>query len=217
MLLWGCIVSCCAPGLAAAAPRTYLNLNGGVDVLTGSVGGRVVSDRVIGQVELGIGTHLSDNWLFEGTFGVLGTQQQAPLVAPLSVDEFELPEHLRVFRVDVNPIMLRVRWAPSGMRTGYLKSELSFGAGMYSVSRWLRPIPGIEPEVTSDLLAAVEAGASALLVFGKNWMGYLGPRYTFTQRTNLVDGTNHLDGVSVLLGFRFFLNSPRDEFEPPDS
>jgi hypothetical protein len=205
---------------ASAVPRSYLNLSGGADVLTTNLDGDVVNDRVVGHVELGIGTHLGDDLLMEGTFGVLGTQQQDTRPLPLNPNDPEdlnLPDHLRVYRVEVNPIMLRLRWARSGMRKGYMKPELSVGAGIYSVSRWLRPFPSVVPEVTSELLAAFEVGASALFVFGKNWMGYMGPRYTFTQRTDLVDETDHLDGLSLLLGFRFFLNSPRDEFEPPDS
>ncbi len=198
----------------AAAPRTYLSVNGGVDVLNTNLNGDVVDNRVIGQIEMGIGSHLNDDFLLEGTFGFLGSQRQSGRVLPISIDEIDLPVHLRAYRLDVNPIMLRLRWAGSGMRKGYVKPELSVGAGLYSVSRWLRPLPFIEPEVTSDLLGAFEVGASALFIFGPNWMGYLGPRYTFTQRTDLVDDTDHLDGLSLLIGFRFFLNSPRDEFEP---
>lgn len=216
-LLWALVAACSLPAAARALPRTYLNFNGGVDVLTTDVSGDVVTDRVIGQVELGIGTHLTDDLLIEGTFGLLGTQEQLPPVPPLSLDEVDLPEHERTFRIEVNPLMLRLRWAHSGMRTGYMKPEFSVGAGVYSVSRWLRPVPSVAPDVANDLLAAAELGASVLFVFGKNWMSYFGPRYTFTQRTDLVDDTDHLDGLSVLLGFRFFLNSPRDEMEPPDS
>ena len=199
---------------ADAAPRTYLSVNGGVDVLTTNISGDVVDNRVVGRIEMGIGTHLSDAHLLEFTFGILGKQRQSGRILPITFDEIGLPDHLRAFRLDANPIMLRLRWAASGMRSGYIKPELSVGAGLYSVSRWLRPVPSVEPEVTSDLLPAFELGVAALFIFGENWMGYLGPRYTFTQRTDLVDETDHLDGMSVMLGFRFFLNSPRDEFEP---
>ncbi len=199
-----------------AAPRSYLSLNGGAKVLTGDIDGDVVTERTVGQVELGIGSHVTDDLLFEFTYGVLGSQQVTGRVPPITFEESTLPDHLRAFRIEVNPIMFRLRWASSGMRTGYLKPEFSLGLGMYSVSRWLRPLPPVEPEVASDLLVAFELGASALFVLGKNWAGYVGPRYTVTQRTDLIDDMDHLDGLSVLVGFRFFLNSPRDEFEPPD-
>lgn len=197
---------------ALALPRTYLEFSGGAFVLTGQTSGDVVDSRTVGLVEIGIGSHLTDNLLLEGTFGVHG-ERSGEIVPLFRAEDLLLPVSARTWRIEANPIMLRLRYARSGMRTGYLKPELQVGFGFVSVTRWLQPVPGFVPESRSDLLLAGEVGISALFILGKNWMAHLGPRYTMTQREDLVDSTHHLDGISVLLGFRFFLNSPRDDPE----
>ena len=208
------LVFCCLPLPAAvtAMPRSYLAAAGGANVLLDNVDGDVIDERLIGQFELGIGTHLGDRLLLEATFGVLGAQQQEGTIQPIyNPEDLLLPESARAYRLEANPLMLRLRYARGGMRTGYLKPEFDAGVGLYSVTRWLRPIPPFEPESINELLAAFEVGVSALLILDKNWMAVFGPRYTLTQRSDLVDDTNSLDGISILFGLRFFLNSPRDE------
>jgi len=205
---------CCAalPGAAAAMPRSYLACAGGADVLLADVSGDVIDQRLIGQFELGIGTHLGDRLLLEATFGVLGAQQQQGTILPiLDPEELLLPESKLAYRLEANPLMLRLRYARGGMRTGYLKPEFEAGVGMYSVTRWLRSVPSVPSGSTNELLAAFEVGVSGLLILDKNWMAIFGPRYTLTQRSDLVDDTDSLDGISILFGLRFFLNSPRDE------
>ncbi len=194
----------------AALPRTYLEFSGGAFVLTGETSGDVVDTRTVGLVELGVGSHLTDNLLLEGTFGVHG-ERTGPIVPIFDIEDLLLPESARTWRLEANPIMLRLRYARSGMRTGYLKPEFHLGLGFISVTRWLQPVPGFAMASVNDLLLAGEVGVSFLFILGKNWMAHVGPRYTMTQREELVDSTHHLDGVSVLLGFRFFLNSPRDD------
>jgi hypothetical protein len=93
---------------------------------------------------------------------------------------------------------------------------VSAGLGIYSTTRSLIPLLGIPPATENDLLPAVELGIAALMMMQKNWMGFLEARYTFTKRLQLVEDVDNLDGLSILLGFRFFLNSPREEFEPED-
>ena len=208
------LAACCflLPRAATAIPRSYLAAAGGADVLLDNVDGDVIDERLIGQFELGIGTHLGDRLLLEATFGVLGAQQQEGTIQPIfDPEELLLPESVRAYRLEANPLMLRLRYARGGMRTGYLKPEFDVGLGLYSVTRWLRPIPPFEPESINELLAAFEVGVSALLILDKNWMAVFGPRYTLTQRSDLVDDTNSLDGISILFGLRFFLSSPRDE------
>lgn len=205
---------CCTllPRTVTAMPRSYLACAGGADVLLDNVDGDVIDERLIGQFELGIGTHLSDRLLLEATFGVLGAQQQEGTILPIfDPEELLLPESELAYRLEANPLMVRLRYARGGMRTGYLKPEFDVGMGLYSVTRWLRSAPAVAPGSTNDLLAAFEVGVSALLILDKNWMAVFGPRYTLTQRSDLVDDTNSLDGISILFGLRFFLNSPRDE------
>ncbi len=202
-IAWG------APG-AVAMPRTYLEFAGGAFVLTGQTGGDVVDSRTVGVVELGIGSHLTDNLLLEGTFGVQG-ERVGPIEPIYRLEDLLLPESARTYRIEANPIMLRLRYARGGMRTGYWKPEFNVGLGFVSVTRWLQPVPGLAQASVNDLLLAGELGVSVLLILGKNWMAHIGPRYMVTQREDLVDSTHHLDGISVLLGFRFFLNSPRDD------
>ena len=195
-----------------ALPRTYLEFSGGAYVLTGETSGDVVDTPTVGLVEVGIGTHLTDNLLLEGTFGVHG-DRTGPIVPINRFEDLLLPESARTWRLEANPIMLRLRYARSGMRTGYLKPEFHLGFGFISVTRWLQPFPTVPIASVNDLLLAGEVGISALFIMGKNWMAHAGPRYTVTQREDLVDSTHDLDGISVLLGFRFFLNSPRDDPE----
>jgi hypothetical protein len=200
-------------GLLHAAPRSYLAASGGAVVLNTNLDGDVVSERVIGQLEIGVGTHLNDNLLLEATFGFLGQQEgDERFRAPSATLP---PESEITFRVAVNPMMVRLRYTRTGMRTGYMKPEFEVGFGAYHVTRWLQPLPGIEAETTSRFLPALEVGFSALFILGKNFSATFGPRYTMTQRIDLVESTDHLDGLSILLGFRFFLKSARDEFEEP--
>jgi hypothetical protein len=204
-------LSLLVPCTGAAIPRTYLAVGAGADVLLTDLSGDVVDERVLGQLELGIGTQIAGSLALEATFGVLEAQQQDPPVLPLDVDELALSESARTFRVEANPIMLRLRYARGGVRKGYLKPELHAGVGLVSVTRWLRQVPGLEPPSTNELFTALEAGASALLVLGTNFTMSCGARYTLMERNDIVDATDHLDGLSVLLGFRIFLNSPADE------
>ena len=202
------------PAAGSAMPRTYLALTGGANVLTGDVSGDVVDSRTLGAFELAVGSHLNDDLLLEGSFGVYGAQT-GPIIPIFRLEDLSLPESQRTFRLEVNPIMLRLRYARGGMRTGYVKPELELGVGFLSVTRWLQPVPGLVPGTTSDLLMAGEVGLSAMLILGKNWMALLGTHYLVTEREDLVDELGHLDSIAILLGFRFFLNSPRDEGVPP--
>ena len=59
-------------------------------------------------------------------------------------------------------------------------------------------------------------GASMLMIMGRNFAGSLGARYTVMQRRGISQSTEHLDGFSVILSFRFFLNSPREEMQPEE-
>lgn len=186
---------------ARATPRSFLSVGAGAQVYTAHVGEPVFDQRAVGQFEVGVGTQLGEDFLLEGSFGFYGTQET----------QFGDVERFQVFRLECNPIMLRLRYARSGMRVGYLKPELQAGIGMYSVTRWLQPIPGIEPETERDLLMAGEVGVAALFILGRNFMATVGSRFTMTQRKDLVEQVRHLDGFGFLLGFRFFLNSPRDE------
>ena len=206
------VAALCAlwPSAATAMPRSYLAVAGGADVLLGNVEGDVIDQRLVGQFELGIGTHLGDRLLLEATFGILDPQQQEGRLLPHLPAEGDLPDHVLAYRIEVNPMMLRLRYARSGMRKGYLKPEFQIGLGLFSVTRWLRPAPAVEPPSTNQLLPALEIGACMLLVLDKNWMAVFGPRYTLTKRSDLVDDTRSLDGVAILFGLRFFLNSPRD-------
>lgn len=201
-----------APG--AAMPRTYLAMTGGANVLTGAVGGEVVDSRTLGVFEVAIGSHLNDDLLLEGSFGVYGAQT-GPIIPIFELDDLLLPESARTFRLEVNPMMVRLRYARGGMRTGYLKPELQAGVGFLSVTRWLQPVPGLPPDTASDMLFCGEAGLSALLILGKNWMASLGARFLITEPEPLVDDLDDLNSVAILFGLRFFLNSPRDEGVPP--
>lgn len=199
-----------------ALPRTYLQVSGGANVLNTNLSGTVVKERVVGHFELGIGGHLTDNTLLEVSFAVMGKQEDLDARQIFDPQESLLPDTEKAYRVEINPLMMRVRHTRSGMRQGYLKPELSLGVGVYSVTRWIRSFAGIPPASTSQLLPAAELGASMLMIMGSNFMGSLGARYSVMQRRGISQGTEHFDGLSIILGFRFFLNSPRDEMEPDD-
>jgi hypothetical protein len=203
-------------GPARSLPRTYLALSGGANVLNTDLNGSVVKERVVGHFEIGVGSHITDRTLLELSFAVMGSQEDPDATAIYDVHELLLPDTEKAYRVEVNPLMMRLRHSRSGMRQGYIKPEFSLGLGVYSVTRWLRNIYGVPPVPTSQLLPAVEAGASMLMILGDNFAGTLGARYTIMQRRGISQGTEHFDGFSVLLGFRFFLNSPADELEPDD-
>jgi len=202
-----------ASGEAVAPLRTYLTVNGGAHVLNTNLDGDVVRDRATGLVELGIGHEFGPRMAIEATYGWMGEYQQPPPIRPLLADEPYASDAERAFRVTVNPAILRLRYARDGMRTGYFKPEFAAGLGFYQVTRLLRNLVSVPPEQTSQLLPAVELGIAALFVFDKNFMGYAGTRYALMQRRDIVDSTRHFDGLSVLLGFRVFLPSPRDERE----
>jgi hypothetical protein len=212
----GLVLACCGP--AHAMPRTYLTVSGGADVLAETSAGEVMDERTVGQLDIGIGTQLGDDMLLEVSFGRLGTFEDPDptLITDPTDPLLQAPDHAKTYRMEVNPLMLRLRYAHGGVRTGYIKPELSAGLGIYSVTRSLLPLIGIPPATENDLLPAVELGIAGLMVMQKNWMGFLAARYTLTKRLQLVEDVDNLDGLSILLGFRFFLNSPRDEFEPED-
>jgi hypothetical protein len=205
-----------AAGSAWSLPRTYLQVTGGANVLNTNLSGNVVNERVVGHFELGVGGHLTDKTLLELSFAVMGRQENIEAKPIYEIEELRLPDTERAYKVSVNPVMFRVRHARSGMRSGYVKPELSLGVGVYSVTRWLRNFYGIPPAPTSQLLPALEMGASMMMILGDNFAGSLGARYTVMQRRGISQGTEHFDGFSLLLGFRFFLNSPADEILPPE-
>jgi hypothetical protein len=194
--------------------RSYLAISGGVGGLTGDVGGDVVRERATGRVEIGVGYQIAKTALLEFTYGWSGTWQPDELVGPLPFNEAYPPDTERAFQVGTNPIMLRLRWARSGVRTEYIKPELSLGLGWVQVSRLLRNYPGIPPIDTSQMLAAAEIGVSALFVWTTNFTTSAGLRYTITERRGVVDDVGDLDSVALVLAFRAFLPSPRDEAEP---
>jgi hypothetical protein len=210
------VVLACLAGPAWTLPRTYLTLSGGANVLNTDLNGSVVKERVVGHFEIGVGGHLTDRTLLELSFAVMGAQEDPDATAIYELDDLLLPDTEKAYKVEVNPVMLRVHHARSSLRQGYIKPEFSLGVGAYSVTRWLRNIYGIPPAPTSQLLPAVEAGVAMLMILGDNFSGTLGARYTVMQRRGISQGTEHFDGFSVLLGFRFFLNSPADELQPED-
>ena len=176
----------------------------------------MVKERVVGHFEIAVGGQLTDRTLLELSFATMGEQEDVDARPIFDLDDLLVPDRERVYKVQVNPLMLRVRHARSGMRSGYVKPEFSFGLGAYSVTRWLRNFASIPPEPTSQLLPAVELGASMMMILGQNFSGSLGARYTMMQRRGISQSTEHLDGLSLLLSFRFFLNSPADEMQPPE-
>lgn len=193
--------------------RSYLAFDGGMDILTTNLDGDVVRDRFIGLTEIGVGYQLNPRMLIEVTYGWLGRHQQDPPIYALQQGEV-LTEAQRAFRVTLNPLLFRLRYAHSGQRVEYAKPEISLGLGMYQVTRLLRNVPSVPPEETSQLLPVLELGTEALFVFSRNFMGHVGGRYAITSRSDIVDNTRHFDGASLVLGFRIFLPSPRDANEP---
>jgi hypothetical protein len=201
-----------APSAARPLARSYLAFAGGADILFADAGGDVIDSRGKGMGELGVGFQVSNSWLIEGTYGFTGRWEQEryfPIFEPT-------PDVDRVFRVVCNPMFLRARWAHGGIRTGYFKPELSAAVGFVQVTRLLRNPPPFGPAETSQLLWSAELGASALMMFTPSFMGYLGVRGRFTEREGVANDVGHLDSVSILLGFRVFLHSPRDVAEPDE-
>lgn len=209
-----CLALLCA-SQATARPnsRSYLAFAAGGDILTGDVSGPVILGRSEGVVELGVGFELSRTWLMEATYGFQGRWElprYEPILLPPPAD------HLHVYRVTTNALMLRSRFVPGGAREEYFKPEFSAALGFLQVSRLLRNYPAIPPFDTSQLLATAEVGVAGLFVFSRTFMSSIGVRYRITERRDIADDTNFLDGVSILLGFRAFLPSPRDVAEPED-
>jgi hypothetical protein len=201
-----------APAAARPLTRSYLAFAGGADVIFAHTGGDVIDSPGKGMGELGVGYQLSKSWLLEGTYGFMGRWEQeayVPIFEPT-------PDVDRVFRVTLNPMFLRARWAHGGARIGYFKPELSAGLGFVQVSRLLRNPPPFPPAETSQLVWSAELGASALMIFSQTFMGWLGVRGRFTEREGIANDVGHLDGVSILIGFRAFLPSPRDVAEPDE-
>lgn len=202
-----------APASARRPAESYLAFAGGVDLLTGDVGGDVIARRSNGNLELAVGHQFGDRLLVEFSYGILGRREQEPPIGVLALGELP-PAYQRAYRVQANPMFLRARYAHSGQRTEYLKPELSLALGFVQVSRLLRNVPFIPPEGTSQLLPSLEVGAAALFVFSKTFMMTAGVRYRLTEREPIVDATDHLDGFVIGLGLRSFLPSPRDVAEP---
>lgn len=190
--------------------RSYLTLSGGVDRFTGDVRSDVVQSRNTGSLQLGIGYQVNDEFLLEFSYGWLGRFEQDPPINALTVEEFGLTFSQRAFRVTLNDLMLRSRWAPGGHRTGYFQPEASLGIGAYQVTRLLRNPVAVPPADTSQLLAAVEFGTAALFVFSSDFIGIVAARYTVMEREAIVDSVDHFDGFAFTLGFRIFLPSPAD-------
>jgi hypothetical protein len=198
------------PCEARRLPRSYLAFGGGGKILTGDVSGDVIDTRATGHVEIGVGVQISDPLLAEFTYAWEGTFIQDTPIYALVDTLLPPPQVDRAFQVGLNPLLFRLRYAASGMRTGYLKPEWSVALGWVQVTRLLRNYPGFQYEETSQMLATAELGASALVVFSKNFMGTVSARYTITERRGIVDRTRHLDGLTLLVGFRTFLPSPND-------
>ena len=196
------------------APKFYFGFTGGVGILTADVSGDVVDTRANGVIEIGVGYEVSKNWLMEFTYGFVGRYREDRLYLPLDPDSLPPPDARRAYQVQVNPLFLRAFWTHSGIREEYAKPQLSIGVGFEQVSRLLRNYPGIPPEDTSQLLPAIEIGLASLFVFSRNFSGFLGARYTITERSDIVDKTRHLDTVGLVFGIRAFLPSPRDAAEP---
>jgi hypothetical protein len=99
--------------------------------------------------------------LLEFSYGWLGRfDQDPPINALITPEDFRLTPSQRAFRVTVNDLMARLRWAHSGHRTGYFKPEASLGIGAYQVTRLLRTRRPAGRH--QSMLAAVEFGTAAL-------------------------------------------------------
>ena len=208
-------IAACPAAAKSPILRSYLTFEGGFDVLMTDLSGDVVQDRAAGLVDLGVEYQLGNRWVVEGTYGWLGRYRQAPPIGYVPPQTRYPPDEARAFQVTVNPLLVRLRYARSGVRTGYLKPEWSLGLGFYQVTRFLRNYFAVPPEESSQLLPAAELGVAALFVFGPNFSMQAGGRYAFTQRRAIVDDTRHFDGLTIALGFRMFLPSPRDDGENP--
>jgi hypothetical protein len=197
--------------------RSYLTFEGGFDVLMTDLSGDVVQNRAAGLVDIGVGYQFGSRFVVEGTYGWLGRYRQANPIGWVPPGELYPPDEARAFQVTVNPLLVRLRYARSGLRTGYLKPEWSLGLGFYQVTSFLRNYLAVPPEESSQLLPAAELGVAALFVFGPNFTMQGEGRYTLMQRRAIVDDTRHFDGLTIALGFRVFLPSPRDEGENPST
>ena len=201
------------PAQARKLPRSCLVMAGGAKVYTADVSGDVMNARAAGHIEIGVGVQLADPLMLEFTYGWDGTYIQDPPILALPIAPPPADTE-RAFQVGLNALLFRLRYAKSGLRTEYIKPEFSVAAGWMQVTRLLRNYPAYPYVESSQLLAAGEVGAAALVVFSKNFMGTVGARYTLTERRGVVDATGHLDGFSFLIGFRTFLPSPADVAEP---
>jgi len=199
---------------AKKSSKSYLLVTGGAGGLTGNLTGDVVDSRASPRLDLGVGFELNPKFLIEFSYGWSGTWTLNGPYVPLLPGEELLPETARAYEVGTNTIFSRLRYAHSGVRTGYLKPELSAGIGFVQVTRYLRNPPTVPPEETSQMLFSVELGGSALFVFSKNFLGSIGLRYTITERREIVTDLDHLDSIALVLSFRGFLPSPRDLAEP---
>jgi len=199
-----------------AAPRFYLGGAGGVQFLTGDVSGDVVDSRANGAADIAVGYQITPHWLTEFSYGFEGSYREDRRYIPL--DQGENPSDAeRAFQVRTNPLFFRTYFTRSSFREEYVKLQWSLALGWVQVSRLLRNPPGVPPFDTSQLLAAAEFGGAALFVFSKNFSGFVGARYRITERRGIVDQTHDMDSLSIVLGFRSFLPSPRDVAEPdPD-
>jgi len=210
------VILAALPAEGRRLSRNYLAFAAGTDILTGDVSGDVIDSRGNAAGEIGVGHQFNDHWLVEFTYGFLGRYEENQAYRPLPPLDPLPPDIESAFRVSANPLYLRARWTRSGIREEYFKPELSLGLGYMQVTRLLRNYPNFPPFDTSQLLPALELGASALFVFSRNFMGYVGGRFTVTERRGIVDRTNSFDRVGLLFGFRTFLPSPRDVAEPGD-
>ena len=209
-----CALAVAAPAEARRETRGYLLVNGGAGVLTGDVSGDVIDERASLRIDLGLGFQVHKNALVEFTYGFSGTWTTNGPVLPLNPFEAFPPDTERAFEVGTNPIMARLRYAHSGVRTEYAKPELSLGIGWVQVTRFLRNPPTVPPQETSQMLFSVELGVSALFVLSRNFMIVPGLRYVITERRGIVDDLDHMDSISFVVGFRGFLPSPRDVAVP---
>jgi hypothetical protein len=205
-----CLLALATTAEARRSPRSYLLVAGGAGVLTGETSGEVVNDRASLRLDLGLGFQVHKTALLEFTYGFSGTWTSDVPVYNLRPDEGIPADTERVIEVGTNPIMTRLRYAHSGVRTEYLKPELSVAIGWLQVTRFLRNPPPIPPQETSDMLFSVELGVSALFVFSRNFMIAPGLRYTITERRGIADELGHMDSIAFVVGFRGFLPSPRD-------
>jgi hypothetical protein len=209
-----CLLALATTAEARGRPGSYILLAGGAGALTGDVSGDVVDERASLRLDLGLGFQVHETALLEFTYGFSGTWTSANPLYNLRPEEGMPADTERVIEVGTNPMMARLRYAHSGVRTEYIKPELSLGIGWMQVTRFLRNPAPIPPQETSNMLFSVELGISALVVFSRNFMVAPGLRYTITERRGIVDELGHMDSIAFVIGFRGFLPSPRDVAEP---